>query len=181
MYYRFKCGDEIIRAYVWNDDYHTTVTVTDNETRKTYERTLRDSEKGKFFTWNKKKIYLENWIRITMKELKEKIDRKEWVTPDDLCQAILTDGIENVRFIAPFNIACGSGLFVHADKFKDTVCKVEERWNREVKQNYKIVLVPVKPDDSIGCSVDYYTSDMLSLIEDGHIKILLPKKVSNYK
>lgn len=78
MDYKYNCGNEIIRVLVWNDDFHTEVSVTDNKTKKTYERTIREDEGGKFFTWNKNKIYLDNWIRITMKELKDKIDSKEY-------------------------------------------------------------------------------------------------------
>ena len=83
----------------------------------------------------------------------------------------MTDGIENVRFMVPLNTTCGL-FFLNGNEFKDTLCKVEERWNREVKQNYKIVLVPVEPDDSVTCSCDYYTEDFVSLIKEGHIKIV---------
>lgn len=31
MNYRYNCGDEVIRVGVWNDDFHTTVIVTDRE------------------------------------------------------------------------------------------------------------------------------------------------------
>ena len=48
-----------------------------------------------------------------MKELKEKIENGEWITSDDLCQAIMTDGIENVRFIVPLNTTCGFGFFLN--------------------------------------------------------------------
>lgn len=106
-----------------------------------------------------------------MKELKEKIENGEWVTSDDLCQAIMTDGIDNVRFMVPLNTTCGL-FFLNGNEFKDTLCKVEERWNREIKQNYKIILIPVEPDESIASSCDYYTSDFVSLIKEGHIKIV---------
>lgn len=99
-----------------------------------------------------------------MKELKEKVDRKEWTTSDDLCQAILSDGVDNVRFIIPLNTVC------EFSKFKDTVCKVEERWNREISQNYKLVVVPVDSDTAVISSRDFYISDMMSLIQDGHNK-----------
>lgn len=89
--------------------------------------------------------------------------RGKWVTSDDLCQAILTDGIENVRFIVPFQIAF--------DNEKDIVCKIEERFNREVKQNYKIILIPEKNETGV-TYVDYYTSDFVSLIKSGYIKIV---------
>lgn len=172
MIYKYKCGNEVIRVFVWNDDFHNEVSVEDTKTQKSYDRTIREDENGKFFTWNRNKIYLNDWIKISMKELKEKIENGEWITSDDLCQAIMTDGVENVRFIAPMNTRCGFGFFLNGNEFKDILCKVEERWNREIKQNYKIVLIPVEMDESIASSRDYYTMDFVSLIKEGYIKIV---------
>ena len=53
MNYRYKCGNEVIRVWVWNDDFHTEVSVTDSKSNKSYGRTIREDENGKFFTWNK--------------------------------------------------------------------------------------------------------------------------------
>ena len=142
MTYKYKCGGEIIKVWVWNDDFHNEVIVTNNKNNKGYDRTIREDENGKFFTWNRNKIYLNDWIKTSMKELKEKIEKKEWVTSDDLCQAILSDGIENVRFIVPLNTVCCGGFFLNGNKFKDTICKIKEEWNREVSQNYKLIVVP---------------------------------------
>lgn len=96
MFYKYKCGNEIIRVFVWNDDFHNEVSVEDTKTQKSYDRTIREDENGKFFTWNRNTIYLNDWIKISMKELKEKIENGERITSDDLCQAIMTDGVENV-------------------------------------------------------------------------------------
>lgn len=173
MIYKYKCGKEIIRVFVWNDDLHNEVSVEDTKTRRSYDRTIREDENGKFFTWNRNRIYLNDWLKLSMKELKEKIEKGEWVTSDDLCQAIMTDGIDNVRFMVPLNTTCGFGFLLNGNKFKDTLCKVEERWNREIKQNYKIVLIPEKPDDSVASSHDYYTNDFVSLIQKGIVKIVV--------
>jgi hypothetical protein len=172
MIYNYKCGNEIIRVFVWDDDFHNEVSVEDTKTQKVYDRIIREDENGKFFTWNCNKIYLNDWLKISMKELKEKIEKGEWITSDDLCQAIMTDGIDNVRFMVPLITTCDL-FFLNENKFKNTLCKVEERWDREVKQNYKIVLIPVEPDDNVACSCDYYTTDLVSLIKEGHIKIVV--------
>ena len=175
MNYRYNCGQEVIRVWVWNDDFHTEVTVTDNKTNKSYDRSIREDENGKFFTWNKNKVYLNDWIRTSMKELKEKVEKKEWVTSDDLCQAILSDGIENARFIVPINTVSARGFgisLLDGRNTKDTVCKIEERYNREVSNNYKLTLVPVETDETVASSDDYYTMDMISLIKEGYIKIV---------
>ena len=176
MDYKYNCGNEVIRVWVWNDDFHTEVSVTDNKTKKIYERTIREDECGNFFTWNKNKIYLDNWIRITMKELKDKIDSKEWCTSDELCQAILTDGADNVRFIVPFNTISMRVLglpLADGDNFKDVLCKINEEYLHDVKQNYKLTLIPVEPTEDIISCREFYISDMLSLIKSGHIKIVV--------
>jgi hypothetical protein len=175
MYYKYKCGNEIIEVWVWSDD-RPELTVYDNKTNKSFKRSIREDEKGKFFMWNKNKIYLNDWIRISMKELKEKIDRNEFVISDDLCQAILSDGIDNVRFIVPLNVVSlrmfGITMYDNSE-FKDTLCKIEEGWNREVRQNYKLTLVPVEPDETVERSREFYISDMIQLIQEGIIKIIL--------
>lgn len=175
MNYKYNCGNEVIRVWVWNDDSHTEVSVMDNKTKKSYNRTIREDEGGKFFTWNKNKIYLDKWIKTTMKELKSKIERKEWCTSDELCQAILTDGVDNVRFIVPLNIVSmrvfGISL-ADGDKFKDTLCKIKEEYLHEVIRNYKLTLIPVESAEDIVSRREFYTSDMLSLIQSGLIKIV---------
>ena len=167
MTYKYKCGDEVIRVWVWDDDFHTDVSVSDNKTHKSYNRTIREDKNGKFFTWNKNKIYLNDWIRISMKELNERVERKEWITSDDLCQAILSDGIENVRFIVPLR----SGFL--SKEYKDVLCKIKEEYNREVKGNYKLVVVPVEPDMTVPSRDEFYTMDMTELIREGIIKIVV--------
>lgn len=172
MMYKYRCGKEIINVFVWSDDFHKEVTIHD---KKLYERTIREDEHGKFFTWNRNKIYLNDWIKTSMKELKQKIDNDEWVTSDDLCQAIMSDGIENARFMVPMSIvtARAFGLCIaDVNKTKDTLCKVTERWNREVKRDYKIILTPVSPDEEVIREEDYYTCDLIELIKHGCIKIV---------
>lgn len=170
MTYNYKCGDEIIRVWNWDDDFHTYVSVSTKD--RCYDRTIHEDEHGKFFTWNKRKIYLADWIRISMTELKQKIANNEDVWDDDLCQAILSDGIENARFIVPLNTRCGFWL-LNGNEFENVLCKIKESWNREVKRNYKLVLVPVEPNDNVASSRELYTSDMLSLIKKGFIEIII--------
>lgn len=50
MNYKYNCGNEIIYVWVWDDDCHTEVTVRDSKTEKSYDRTIREDNNGKFFT-----------------------------------------------------------------------------------------------------------------------------------
>lgn len=158
MNYRYKCDDKIIKVWVWNDNFHTNVSVYDDKKEKSFDRTIRNDEGGSFFTWNKNKIYLHDWIRSSMKELKERFEKNEWVTSDELCQAIMSDGIDKVRFI------------VLSDNDEEILCKIVEDFIRTVKENYKIRLVAVDENDIR--SSDYYTMDMVTLIRNGIIKIV---------
>lgn len=177
MYYNFNINGEKTRVWMWNDDFHTSVGVDDCKRNRQFERTIRTDENGKkFFTWNKTKVYLKNYITMSMKELKEKIETGEWIIGDDLTQAILHDGIENVRFIVPLNpvsIAVPELGFALCDgmKYVDVLCKVVEK-RHKVKDNYKIDIVPVDENAMVG-SHDFYTCDFVSMIKSGHIKIVV--------
>lgn len=177
MTYNYKCGDEIITVWRWSDwleDIHSHVSVHTKE--KCYDRTIREDDGGLFFTWNKHKIYLEDWIRIPMKELKYKIESGENVFDHDLSQAIMTEGIENVRFLVPLYVRDFFpviGFFLTSgDETKDVLCKVSE-YEHKVSDNYKITVVPVEADETVESSHSFYTSDMLQLIYGGDIKIIV--------
>ena len=66
MTYKYKCGKDIINVFVWSDDFHTDVAIYDSKAARSYERTIREDKDGKFFTWNRNKIYLNDWIRMSM-------------------------------------------------------------------------------------------------------------------
>lgn len=174
MYYYYMCGKEKIRVFVWGDDLpHATVSVEDRKKKKSFDRTIREDENGKFFTWNKMKIYLKDWCRSSMKELQASIDNDEFVSSDDLVRAILSDGIENVRFEVPMPTRCGL-FFVTNNKTKKVVCKIDENvYHYKVANNYKISLVPEQEDDEVSPYENYYTSDLISLIKEGYIKIVI--------
>lgn len=174
MHYNYDCGNETIRVFVWNDNFHTTVDVEDATTRKCYERTIREDEKGKFFTWNKHKIYLDDWKRTSMKSIVEKLENKERIFDDMLVIAILSEGVENVRFEIPMPYS--DGFFKHPDKTTPTICRIDEEYrDRKVKNNYKIALTPVEPQENLSLHEEYYISDFAGLIECGYIKVVLEK------
>lgn len=180
MIYKYKCGHEEIKVFVWNDDFHNEVSVYCNKTKRSFDRTIREDSDGKFFTWNKTKIYLDNYVKSSMEELNNRILNGEFITSDELCVAILSDGIDNVRFDVPFNITTCLNTFTKGRETKRVLCKIEERWNREVKQNYKIILVPVKEDNTITSYKDFYTGDLLSLLKDGLVNIVLDEMTFKY-
>ena len=165
MYYKYHCADKIINVFRYGDISHNVVLVRvdQNEIVKAYISEIKKDEKGEFFIWQQNKIYLNDWIKSSMKDFKRMMENKENVTTSDLCQAILSDGVENVRFEVPMNPSSDEGY----------ICKIEEKLDRKVEQNYKIVLVPVHKDENIVSSIEYYINDLLGLIEEDLIKIIV--------
>ena len=96
MTYLYDCGNEVIR--VWRNNFcEDTVCIETNDNGKyrEFKRSVREDENGKFFTWNQHKIYVDNFKKISIQSIKDKLAN------DELCQAILSECLENVRFIIP--------------------------------------------------------------------------------
>lgn len=148
------------------------VEVQDN---KTYKRTIREDDGGKFFTWNKSKVYLDDFKKVPMSELKKRIDANEWITNDDLTQSILTDGVDNVRFEIPFeklNCRCFGLASVDSSKRINVPCKIKESYNRTIRDNYKYDFYPLSNKDAVMSHHECYVLDFVSDLRNGYSKIL---------
>lgn len=154
MFYKYKYDGGIIIVHRFPDVNH--VEIEDGKHILRILRDIEEDEKGKFFTMPKGKIYLDDWIKTSVKELKERIQIGDFVVSEDLCKAIMSDGVDDVRFINEDGI----------------LCKVKETPNRELERNYKIRLVPIEPKEDIASKFDYYTGDFLGLIKAGFVKIV---------
>ena len=170
MTYQYNCNGKVIDVWRWGDINMDNVSVFDG---KAYERSIHEDENGKFFTWNKTKIYLDDWIRSSMKDLKDRVDNNEWITSEDLCKAILSDGVENVRFSIPVNNHDQLDLSDNPENCKDVLFMIKEEFNREVVNNYKVKLYIVDQDESNKKYRDFYTDDLVHLIRDHCVKIVV--------
>ena len=177
MIYQYKLkNNKIISVFVSNDDFSTVVDIY--EKNKTIELKIKSDNNNnkKYFVYKKEKVYLDNWIKSSMKELKEKVDQGKKIYSDELCRAILSDGVNNVRFLAPFNVVQASFLgisLLDGSNFEFVKARIVEEFNREIKNNYKIKLIPEEQNENISSSHDFYTSDFAQLINNGVIKIIL--------
>ncbi|NFH01304.1 hypothetical protein FC831_13635 [Clostridium botulinum] len=172
MHYKFNINDEQFRVWMWNDDWHNTVTINDNKTYKQYDRTIRTDNNGKFFTWNKEKVYLNDYHKITFKEFNNKLIKDKWILPDELTQMILNEGIENVIINAPMNkvdmVVSQLGIVLsNGSEYSNVDCLIKE-YQYKVKDNYKINLVPLNQNY---VARSFYTSDLMNMIKEGRVKI----------
>ena len=64
MNYKYRCKNEIIEA---NVDEENKTAIVFYKGREGCPRTIIEGNDGKFFTWNRQKIYLNDYITISMK------------------------------------------------------------------------------------------------------------------
>ena len=171
MNFKYRCRGHEITVWRWNTEFHPNVEVELGNKR--IPKTIQEDEGGRFFTWDKEKIYLEDWIRVSMSEFKKKFENGDWLTSDDLCRSIKTDGAGNVRFKVPMNIIQVSipGIIqVTNGECKTVLCTIIEDWNRKIFDGYKLRLVPVE-DEEVESYHDFYTADFFSMIKAGVVTI----------
>ena len=154
---------------VWVSNNSSVVSIFDKN--KEYKRTVHKDFIDSYFTWNNMKVYLGDFKKIPMSVLIKRLKNKEWVTDDALCQSILTDGVENVRFKIPMHVVDLTGLDSYDDVLK-TKCKIIEEWNRTVMDNYKLKFYPLENERNVVSYEEYYTMDFVGSIRSGFIEVL---------
>lgn len=115
---------------------------------------------------------------MTIKDIKEMLINGTTFSDQDLCDAIINEGVENVRFLVPLIAVKSrsdiiSGV-VNIDIYKriDTECIIVETDRRMVKDCYKIVLEPIAFTGQTLRSEEFYVSDFVSMLRRGEAKIL---------
>ena len=165
MYYNFKDNkNNDLKVWIWNDDLHNTVTI---ENKYQYECIIKEDKNGKYFIWKQEKFYLNDYHKITYDEIQKKINKKEWITSDEITQMILNEGKENIKLLIPLRY-----LDINEKDNKMITCNIIERDTDSYKiiKNYKI-RVSYFIDD-YEHSREFYSSDLTGLIRDGIIKII---------
>lgn len=96
------------------------------------------------------------------------------LTSDNLIGLVKKYGIPNVGFIVPMTPTHSfMGLMSwtsSSDKTTPVLCHIEERFNRRVEDEYKLILRSTKEGYSYE---DFYVMDLVGLINSGHIKMVI--------
>lgn len=146
---------------------------------KEYVRTVRIDEDGReFFTWNKEKIFMDEFFALTPEELIKKYqDNDRYIYGDDLCNTLEKYGIGSLllrikeKLLTPFRFGnYVIGIEVHSsldseDDFDWVTYKFIEEYNRMPKDGYRLKLVPANEEEyETYPKEDYYVDDLSSLI-----------------
>ena len=165
MYRRYIIDGEETSIFVSHIFHNSTDGVYGNvsfytkKNKATMERSIRKDENGNlFFTWNKKKIYLDSFLAYSPYEFLEKLNAADGLisTPnldDELCCTLMKYGLD--------------AFDVEDDDHK---C-VFDIYRHEL-DGYKFDLV----DYSDGWRYDYYAGDFICLVKNGNIKMTVREK-----
>ena len=203
MNYTFRLKDNSTLRVFYNDLFkdvenktHGTVSWFEhfeNGEHREIVRTVRIGEdERRFFTWNKEKIYLDEFLAYTPDKLVERLhDVKARVIDEDLCHTLLRYGMDSVRVkrrVKPLEGFDFGGLRLTFEVMSSLDKPEDKDWvnYRFVEEYlhtpdscYKLKLAPLEAEHvGVYPSRDYYVSDLVSLI--GKCKDEFDVYVGNY-
>lgn len=180
MYYSYNTHNGEVLAFISFESYNDRVYLR-TQANPDYENTvvLYNNKNGDLaFNYDGEEILFKDFIKTSMKEIKQKISNNEHVTSDELMLAIICDGMNNVRFgmdmPVPDVVVPGLGFAICGDKTKRCTCKPVEEYLGMPHEDYKIGLEAVREpeDNEYTCEDRYYTSDFTSMLCNGIFEIL---------
>lgn len=176
--YALSNGD-ILSTYIWSELlFNPNASYKEIEISfkdKKYKKELEEDSNGKFFIFEKEKIYLKNYLSKSFEEIWEIVkENPNNLIDDDLYWSLLNH-FEDYYFLMDVNL---NDYTKYKLEMKDSevksICKLDlnGRYSKSDWQ-YKVSFKTNNENTSMICSVrDLYFSDFISLIRDGSILIL---------
>lgn len=189
MNYTFKMKDNSTLRVFWNNLFEDKVNKThgvvswcentENGGHKEIKRTVRIDDNGrKFFTWNREKIYMDEFLAYTPCQLVENF-KKSRVLPEDLCHTLLRYGMDSVRVrerVKPLErvnfggVSIGFEVSSPMDKLEDkdwVDYTFVEEYLHTPDSCYKLKVTPLKEEyRGVYPSRSYYVGDLIGLITE---------------
>lgn len=177
--YALSNGD-ILSTYIWSELlFNPNASYKEIEISfkdKKYKKELEEDSNGKFFIFEKEKIYLKNYLSKSFEEIWEIVkENPNNLIDDDLYWSLLNH-FEDYYFFMDVNL---NDYTKYKLEMKDaievkSICQLDlnGRYSKSDWQ-YKVSFKTNNENTSMICSVrDLYFSDFVSLIRDGSILIL---------
>lgn len=97
------------------------------------------------------------------------------ITWNMLKKIIMTKGIENCYFKIPMkkrHKILGVSFTLGNEKSILTECKIKEKFNRMLNDNYKLEFISIYNSNLYGRE-EYYVNDLMTAINDNSIKVII--------
>lgn len=161
MYYEFRKVDSVLRVWMWDDDFHNDVEL--DIWGESINKELLEDNKGKYFKYEGDKYYINDYYKFSYNDIKTMLDNKERVPSDYITQMVLNENNNNLTILIPYK-------FLNFNSKSDDliICKFKDikGLSYRIKDNYKINVI-YKDEDGYDCKREFYTSDLVSLINEG--------------
>lgn len=177
--YALSNGD-ILSTYIWSELlFNPNASYKEIEISfkdKKYKKELEEDSNGKFFIFEKEKIYLKNYLSKSFEEIWESVkENPNNLKEEDLYWSLINH-FSSYYFFMDVNL---NDYTKYKLKMKDSIevksiCQLDlnGRYSKSDWQ-YKVSFKTNNENTSMICSVrDLYFSDFVSLIRDGRILIL---------
>lgn len=144
---------------------------------------LKDPDRGFYFICEGEKIYVSDYEYLTIQELNEKLENKEYVS-QDLLKASLIKNADNIAFLESRRIPdfVWSEFFIRSysgpARYRKVICVPTERYYKRENWQFKIETKPINDEDfKVFGHEKYYSCDYCERILRGEVNVLELDKV----
>ena len=148
-------------VYLPNLNKNDSISIWDDLKEKDIYRTIKEDNKGLFFTWNRIKYYINDYYKYTKEDIVNAINNKN--LPDDMfTQGIINYGVDKIVIKVPekmYDYNYGS-----MKKLIDS--KIKEYNSFKISDNYKINTI-----SNDGRKENWYIINLIIFLIEGICKI----------
>jgi len=144
---------------------------------------LKDPDRGFYFICEGERIYVSDYEFLTIRELNEKLENKEYVS-EDLLKASLIKNANNIAFLESRRIPnfVWSEFFIRSysgpARYRKVICVPTERYYKRENWQFKIETKPINDEDfKVFGHEKYYSCDYCERILRGEVNVLELDKV----
>ena len=165
MRYKFN-KDTDKELEIWSSVYlpdlkkNNIITIWDDLKEKDIYRTIREDNKGLFFTWNKEKYYINDYYKYTKEDIINAINNKSLIDCIFI-QGIINYGVDKIIIKIPEKMYYNGGSME-----KLIYTRIEEYDSFKISDNYRMNTVSRN-----GFKEDWYIRDLISFLNKGMCKI----------
>lgn len=171
MYFKYNVNGKIIRT--WYGYFKDVVDIENQKGETIAQLPIKSDDKGEYFVYDGQKVYKNEFVKVSLEDFITSV-KNHMAFDNEFITMLMSEGIDNIKLEVPMNTISGPVIFgvcfADAAEFKNKLCRITER-NYKIEDNHKIEVEVIENDGTTVSHRSFYTSDMVSFIRDGHIKV----------
>lgn len=171
MYFKYNINGKIICT--WYGYFKDVVDIENQKGETVAQLPIESDNKGKYFVYDGQKVYKNEFVKVSFEDFMTSV-KNHIAFDNEFITMLMSEGIDNIQLEVPMNTISGpfnfGVCFADAAEFKNKLCRITER-KYKIEDNYKIEVEVIENDGITVAHRSFYTSDMVSFIRDGLIKV----------